>query len=99
MRYAPALVDLLESEGADSTLNRAVAVELRLREACHAYGEDWGGAMTALLRLAAGTHGAPLKTRRRQAADILDVQVETFRRHYESEILWDLAAKLSVATE
>jgi len=51
--------------------------------------------MSTLLGLAPGSHGALLKERRRRAADLLDLPVETFRRHYEIDLLWDLAVQVS----
>ena len=47
--------------------------------------------MQVLPGLAPGTHGTLLKDRRRQAANLLGLPVETFRRHYEPELLWDIA--------
>jgi hypothetical protein len=77
-----------------SLIDRATATEQALRAACGSYGGDWGEAMLCLLGLAQGTHGALLKDRRRQAADLLEVSVETFRRHIEPDMTWDIVVYL-----
>ena len=96
LRYAPALVDLIVTPDGQPPVGRAHAAEQTLKDACATYEGDWGEAMLCLLGLAPGTHGTHLKVRRRQAADLLEVPVETFRRHHEHQVLWDLAVVVAI---
>lgn len=94
MRYAHGLIDLLAPDRSVPAIERALCVEQLLREACASYGGDWGETMETLLGLAPGSHGALLKERRRRGGALLGVSTETFRRHAEAELLWDVAAAL-----
>lgn len=59
------------------------------------YG-PYGRASHALFGLRVDTRGRKLKDRRRAAADELDIAVSTWRRHYEREVLADVATAMSV---
>jgi hypothetical protein len=88
-----ALVTYLEGGGAvgRSRYDSAIAAEAVLRDAVSAVGGSSADALELLLGLAVDGHGRPLKDRRRLAADHLDVLPDTFRRHREGELLWDIA--------
>jgi hypothetical protein len=66
-----------------------------LRRALATYGDPTEESLSLLLGLAPGAHGRPLKDRRRLAADRYDVLPDTFRRHYEHKLLWDIAFVLA----
>lgn len=91
------LVELI-SPGGEPLPHRAIDAENRLREAAASYGGRYGNAAQVLLGLAPGAHGRPLKDRRRLAADLLDVLPDTFRRHHEKAILWDIAFALATTS-
>lgn len=83
-------------------LDKAIRTEARLREACDAYGGEYGQAMLILLGLAVGSHGLSLDARRALAAKHLDgpggeaPQAETLRRHREMQLLTDVCCDLAV---
>jgi hypothetical protein len=94
LRYAPTLIQMLTPSLESPLLERALLAELLLREVCASYAGDWGEAMATLFGLAPGTHGTLLTDRRRQAGLALGMPADTFRRHWEHEILWDAAVSL-----
>lgn len=96
VRCSADFVDQVVSDPALSTIERAMIFESQLRQACDSYEGDWGDAMSTLLGLAPGTHGALLKVRRRQAAYLLGAADSTFRRHTEADLLWDLAVAVAL---
>jgi hypothetical protein len=77
-----------------SLYERALVAEHLLTSAISTYGSPTQDVLAVLLGLAPGSHGRPLKDRRRIAADILDVLPDTFRRHYEARLMWDVAFAL-----
>jgi len=95
----PALLQLAcvrqRTTGEASPLALAFAAEGVLREAADALGGGpYGQAARLLLGLDEESRGLPLKTRRRLAADELDVLPSTFRKLYEDAVLQDVAAEL-----
>ena len=84
------LIDLL-APGSVSLTERAISAEIALREATKSYGGAHAEAAELLLGLAPGAHGRLLKDRRRLAAYQLGVLPDTFRRHYEAALVWDIA--------
>ncbi len=96
--YVPELLAVLvpiDELPGSSSVERARLAEARVRLAVEDLGGPVGDALSVLLGLSPGFHGRPLKDRRRAAADLLDILPDTFRRHYEGELLWDLAVQLS----
>lgn len=98
LRHVPELVDLLCPPLAHpglSVYDRALQAEKVIREAVEAIGGPAGEALTIVLGLAPGAAGRKLEERRRAAATLLDVQPDTFRRHWhEATLLFDLAVEI-----
>jgi hypothetical protein len=83
------------SSGADNPLDLAFAAEAAFREAIKRLGNGpYGQATRLLFGVDSESVGLPLKTRRRLAAEELDVYPSTFRRLYEDGILGDLTFEL-----
>ena len=95
VRYTPDLVELLFPDEVcveTSVYDRAIYTETLLREAIEQIGGKHGQALSTILCFASGTLGATLEDRRRQAAELLDILPDTFRRErHEGLLLWDLA--------
>jgi hypothetical protein len=93
-RYSRSLVELLFPAGS-SELNlpdRAIAVEQVIREAIASIGGRSGEALAILLCLKPGTLDLNLEQRRQQAAELLNILPDTFRRErHEGLMIWDLA--------
>jgi hypothetical protein len=91
-----ALAVVTRLAGADATpLNLAFAAEQVFCRAADALGAGpYGHAARLLLGLGGESKGLPLKTRRRLAAEELDVLPSTFRRLYEEGLVSDIAAEI-----
>jgi hypothetical protein len=77
------------------SVDRALALVEVLREAVTALGEGpSSGALELLLGLTPRSRGLLLKDRRDLAAEILGVDVQTWRRHWERPLLLELATEL-----
>jgi hypothetical protein len=81
--------------GSGAPLDLAFAAEAVLREALARLGDGpYGQAAALLFGAAAESWGLPLKTRRRLAAEELDVYPSTFRKLYEPSLLDDVVIEL-----
>lgn len=89
------LIDLLDWHGEPPTY-RAEVLLTALSSAAAALGDGaYGRAASSLFGLSSGERGLPLKRRRMAAAEALDVEVDTFRREKEGDLLLDLAWELT----
>jgi hypothetical protein len=94
----PELVELLAPvarfPGQDPA-ERAIRAEELIQRAIGRIGGTAGEVLEVLLGLAAGTHACKLGDRRRQAASMLSLQPDTFRRPWrEAALLHDLAVEI-----
>jgi hypothetical protein len=98
VRFTPELVELLlpASEHPDSTIyERAIQVELVIRQALGHIGGPEAEALSILLCLKPGTTGMTLETRRLHAGEVLGIQPGTVRRErHEGLLVWDLVMEV-----
>jgi hypothetical protein len=98
IRHCPELVELVRSAQDYPELgiaDRAIAVELLIREALEDIGGPEAEALLILFCLKPGTTGMNLETRRQHAAELLGVLPDTLRRErHEGRMLWDLAVEI-----
>jgi len=98
VRFTPELVELIfpsEDHPETPLAQRAIYTEDMVREALQQLGGVQGEALAILLGLNAGTLGTTLEERRRQAAALLNILPDTFRRkRHEGLLLWDLTMEV-----
>jgi hypothetical protein len=80
--------------GSDNPLDLAFAAEAAFRDAIDRLGNGpYGHAARLLFGADQESRGLPLKTRRRLAAEELEVYPATFRKLYEAELCEDVAVE------
>jgi hypothetical protein len=83
------------ANGSTDPYDRAFALEQVLRAALDAMGDGpYGEAARLLLGAVPGTRGRAPRYRRQLAADELGLMVETFRKNYEDDMLFDVAMEV-----
>jgi hypothetical protein len=82
--------------GWETNLARAIAVEERLLALLiEVFGSGQAGmAIRFLLGACPESRSLPLKTRRRMAAEELELQVATFLKNYEDDLLEDIVVEI-----
>ncbi len=98
VRFTPELVELLfpPNEHVETSIHdRAISTENLIRQGIEQVGGTNAEALSIILCLVPGTLRTTLEERRRQAAELLDILPDTFRRErHEGLLLWDLAMEV-----
>lgn len=92
-----ALAIVAAKAASQNPVDLAVAAEGLIREAAARIDSGTHGAASVLLALAAGTRGSLLKNRRAQAADLLHINADHFRKVREEPLIEAVADELYAA--